>query len=997
MPRWKKALLWVAGLFAGAVLLCAGVAGPCWTSWAGDGILVWECPAGDVRPVARAEVDDLGRKDAGSVRVWVDGHWWHPRWGQRTDPIRRFSEDLVLVAPDGKEIRLGPEDRWRGTWGHGETATVRLPDVPDGDYRLRVVADTPAGDATVEVPLPLYVPALGHALTDAPLYKPGQTVRFRAVLLAEDDLAPLEGRPGTWRVTAPDGETLLEEKGATGPFGVAASSFPLDGLAESGTWTVRFDSGQTSASASFDVRPFQLPRFTVTAGATRPAFHAGDVPRVEGTVRYTTGAPVAGASIRVRPRASGTWPPPPAWLEEQTVVADAGGRFAISFPPVPGDLVDTGTLALDLSATDATGDLAVASASLLFSADRIAADAVTELGGGLVASTNNRVYVRVTTPEGRALAGATVRVRRDLGEDEPWLDAVADLDGVARFQVDPGEPVTVVVPPPPARPRPRAETDPVRLLGAYDALEGGAADLLAQSRLGAVDPALDRCARFTTRGESRTIEAAMLRGEVVVGGPRDALADCFADVLRGAALSGGLWSLRWEVRDPGSPAVLPSATMLAGGDPGVAIDVRAARACVAGADENRRLPRALAWSVQPNSTQVRTRWVEDPSLGGTADAATAACVERAVTASLASPSAEPAAGLVRFTVELDPSSVPAPPQATTWPGFAYQVAAVADGVEVGRTVLRMRVGEVPPLRLRASEVIVDPGDEVELTAIRGPGWRGSFPKELALMQGGRRLAKFAFSDQTRTGRVTVPDDAAGFVHVQLHDARAVLYVRPKAKLDLALAADRETYRPGDVARLTVLSRDLGGPVAAGVTLTGVDATLAQLAPLPGVGDFVSATVRAASGEPAFGTMDARALQVGMVRGENAAQATVLRVTGLPEVAPGADRVTASADGAFDPHGELADAFYELYGHARAAVREWEKTSSEPLTAKQMASLWAKTLAAHPAEDAFGRPLALANLPPDLLALTDPRFMVSDGARLPEDVEDWAAFVAEEGS
>jgi hypothetical protein len=35
------------------------------------------------------------------------------------------------------------------------------------------------------------------------------------------------------------------------------------------------------------------------------------------------------------------------------------------------------------------------------------------------------------------------------------------------------------------------------------------------------------------------------------------------------------------------------------------------------------------------------------------------------------------------------------------------------------------------------------------------------------------------------------------------------------------------------------------------------------------------------------------------------------------------------------------------------------------------------------------------LPDDLLALTDPRQVVVDGTRLPEDVERWDRFVAEE--
>ena len=154
---------------------------------------------------------------------------------------------------------------------------------------------------------------------------------------------------------------------------------------------------------------------------------------------------------------------------------------------------------------------------------------------------------------------------------------------------------------------------------------------------------------------------------------------------------------------------------------------------------------------------------------------------------------------------------------------------------------------------------------------------------------------------------------------------------------------------------------------------------------------------ATSDTPAFGVLDARALQTGQIRGENAAQAAVLRVSNLPSRPPGTDRVDASGSAEFDANAEVTDTFYALYSETRKGVRAWEKKAppDELLSAARMAALWETALAAHPVDDPFGRRLHLSVLPKDLLALTDPRFMVSDGARLPEDVENWSAYVATE--
>ena len=66
----------------------------------------------------------------------------------------------------------------------------------------------------------------------------------------------------------------------------------------------------------------------------------------------------------------------------------------------------------------------------------------------------------------------------------------------------------------------------------------------------------------------------------------------------------------------------------------------------------------------------------------------------------------------------------------------------------------------------------------------------------------------------------------------------------------------------------------------------------------------------------------------------------------------------------------------------------------------MAELWKQALAAckqrgEKVTDAYGRTLRLSLLPQDLLSLTDPRAVIVVGTRLPEDVENWAAWVARE--
>lgn len=1010
MQSWKRMLAWTVAIIGGAVVLCLGIIGPCWSAWLFDGVLLGTCPAGTVRPVVSASAEQLGRDIDGTVQIAVAGFYVERNGRQvQSTPVRRFDTRFTLVDPAGKESPLKAA-KWLDSYGFAQRARIRLPKGPDGDWILRVTADSPAGESTTDLKLPLYVPALAHVLTDAPLYKPGQTLRFRAVLLDEGSLAPVEDRPGVWTVVDPQGEVMLEEKARTGKFGVAASTFPLDAEAEPGNYTIRFTSGSATHERVVEVRMFQLPRFTVEAKSERMWWRSGDIPVVSGTARYSSGAPVANASVQVRASSSGEWPPPPDWLAERTLATDAGGRFRIALPVVPADLNGQATVTFRFVATDETGDTAGGAASLLFASDFIAASAVTELADGLVPGANNRMYLRVTRPDGAPLPGATIRVSRDGVPGDVPMESVADADGVARFQLDPGQPITVVVPPQPVRVTPRAVETRVRVDAVSDLVAGTAGDVAADSVAARWASAAQSCGMYGRAGTAERVEAAVrvdAGGRVTVldvraEGEENALTRCFGDRIRATGARPGrdrVWLVTFAVPDPELPWVEASATTILGDDAGMAgaasDAMRLARPCVTGVQEPLNHPTMWLWSVAKGSRSVSLTPVRSEA-GGLLDPAAAACVTRAVNSVvLADPAEAKATGTLFVSAAVPPSILPTQPQATTFPGYALRVSALIGGEPQGETVLRMRPGAIPALRLRFSEVLAEPGAKIDFVALRSEEFTGDLPEKLWLMQGNAKILEFPVKD--RKGSFTLPADAHGFYTVTHLDANAKLYVRERRKLDIALTPDRSTYRPGEIATLTVTTTGTSGPVPAGVTLSGVDSTFSALAALPNPDSFSDVTPHATTDVPAFAFLDARALETGQIRGENAAQATVLRVTSLPARPAGHERVNATAGATFDSDGELTDAFYTLYAAARAEVRAWEGRAAkdEVLTAKEMVALWEKTLVATPARDPFDNPLHLSALPADLLALVNPRFMVSDGARLPEDVENWPQYVAKE--
>jgi hypothetical protein len=261
-----------------------------------------------------------------------------------------------------------------------------------------------------------------------------------------------------WQVKDPSGEVLLEEKAAAGEWGVVAGSFPIDKGAPTGSWKVSWISHDAVDEVPFTVEPFTLPRFRVDASTSKPYFGAGDTPSIKGAVLYSSGAPVADAKLDIQWVISGAWPPPLDWqakLLPKKAVTKANGRFELDLPKIPDDLQGKATLTARISAVDPAGDRVEGSVSVLLSQDGIDASAVTELGNGLVESFNNRLYVRVATPDGRVVTKAKLKVKRTWQENDPGIDAELDEDGVASLQIDPGAPVNIVIPAQPWRPVPK--------------------------------------------------------------------------------------------------------------------------------------------------------------------------------------------------------------------------------------------------------------------------------------------------------------------------------------------------------------------------------------------------------------------------------------------------------------------------------------------------------------------------------------------------------------
>jgi hypothetical protein len=1013
LGRWIGVPLAIA---CTATLACIGVClgVPCFPTGLRYGLWLDECPAGRMRLGADVSAQGLvrGAESTISVRPYAryvrgEGIW---AWVDESTMFRGASVEIEIRDLEDKPVEgaltILDSEKSYGAFDF----EVKVGDLPDGDYKLHAKGTAPFETVELDVPLALYAPAISHVMTDRPLYKPGQEVLLRSVTFRRTDLTPLDGRPGRWRITSPRGDEMLVERDKAGSYGVADTSFPLDSRAAVGTWTATWESGATIDTTTFEVRPFRLPRLTIEATPTETWYPKGKELVFEGRAKYASGAPVANAPVTMTLGvAEGRWPMPLEWEETFTAKTDGSGRFRVPVGLVPPDLIERAVLGATFTVTEAAGESVTGSARAVLSEHDLKVEAVTELGDGLVGGFNNRAYLRVTTPDGRPLRDADVKVA-------PWWDPTAkpyesksDSDGVAALQIDPGDPVTVVIEAPPFRPRPLVPQQPY-ISGGQELLTGNLS-LSDRRAIERVFPDVAACGDLTVGDRDvslgvRVDAGGAVRRVMTGASPLESCVSKAVQKIRFESDEERTFQLTLRVPDSLRPSLYSSFQDAWGDSSGAQTAMNDAalrvRRCMSrGQGISGSEVVTLHWAVDAGSKAVQTTLA--PSEGGSGLSASAeSCVRDGFRGlSVAKASEFGGMGTATFTLTV-PSQSQSVPQDQTITAYQLRVTALSDGAKLGEAPLVLNPSYVPPLRIRPTPTLAKAGDEVTFDLLRGPDFYGEIPKKLHLYEGTKKLAEADVDEKARSAKFVIPEGTEGFVHVDHAGYRGVVWVEPAARLAVSMTSDKPAYEPGETATLVVTTTSGAQPTRAGVGLSGVDSTLGQLAPLLQPDAYGRVTVRATSDNPAFGAFDPKALTLGQITGENAAKAAVLRLTNLPMDPAGDEALYANGRTTHDDTEVLTRNFYRALDRLHRDVGAWEASAAagELVTNEKMVGFWKGALAAlrkegDPAVDAFDRELTLDVLPADLLAQVDPRAVVDDATRLPEDVVAWDRFVDQE--
>jgi uncharacterized protein YfaS (alpha-2-macroglobulin family) len=233
---------------------------------------------------------------------------------------------------------------------------------------------------------------LGHLSTDKPIYRTGERVYFRGVVLGALDHLPLPADGSSYamlQITGPKGEQLFSQS-AQVQDSVAGFNWDVPADAGGGRYTATLSfpaNGFPPTKREFEVRAFRVPRLKGEIVFLRDGFGPGDTVRASLHVERAEGGLPAGAKVSASAIVDGK-----NAYTGQTAIDSAGNcsvEFALPAHIERGD----GTLSLAVADGGVIEPIAKTIPILLNTVDL----SIYPEGGDLVAGLRCRVYVEART------------------------------------------------------------------------------------------------------------------------------------------------------------------------------------------------------------------------------------------------------------------------------------------------------------------------------------------------------------------------------------------------------------------------------------------------------------------------------------------------------------------------------------------------------------------------------------------------------------------------
>lgn len=208
---------------------------------------------------------------------------------------------LELLDADGKKVK-GIKQNYKKD--EDEKIEVSIPlsnEIDTGNYELKLTATSKMGFYKDTLKFPVNI-INGNDLNtiislDKGIYKPGDDVNFRALLVSKRDDTPTDTLVN---ISIYDGKNnkVYSNEADTSEYGIVSGKFKLASEVNSGTYRLVVSTDGMETTKLFTVNPYITPQFEVNLVTDKETYAVGENINVNIQAKYFFGEPVANATVK---------------------------------------------------------------------------------------------------------------------------------------------------------------------------------------------------------------------------------------------------------------------------------------------------------------------------------------------------------------------------------------------------------------------------------------------------------------------------------------------------------------------------------------------------------------------------------------------------------------------------------------------------------------------------------------------------------------------------
>ncbi|MBV9762440.1 MAG: hypothetical protein JO340_17910 [Acidobacteriaceae bacterium] len=185
---------------------------------------------------------------------------------------------------------------------------------------------------------------MGYIYTDRPVYRPGDTVRFRGILREQAAIGyRIPSRQDVdVQVMDADGKAVYQKTLATNANGIVHDEFAVARGGTLGSYFIQVRAGESEMAWNFEVEEYKKPEYEVRVTMDKPRVLEGESAQATIDARYYFGEPVNGAKVKYSIYRSRYWYP--LWYDADE---ETGGEQQDQFDDASGEEISQGQGQLD--------------------------------------------------------------------------------------------------------------------------------------------------------------------------------------------------------------------------------------------------------------------------------------------------------------------------------------------------------------------------------------------------------------------------------------------------------------------------------------------------------------------------------------------------------------------------------------------------------------------------------------------------------------------------